>query len=268
MFHDPKHYGKSAEQIYDELYAAADKNSLSKLGKLLDEHIDWTKSGQGHPSYTDDELREIRDEVVDAVVQASQSAGHGNTPAGIQRMINELTEPQMNWREIIQQRIQSTVKYDYSWSRPNRKHQHTGVILPGSNYDQSIDLCIAIDMSGSISNQQASLFLSEIKGITEEFRNYTIKVWCFDTKIYNEQDFDMYSEKDITEYQVKGGGGTSFMANWKYMEKHDIVPKKFIMFTDGYCDEWGIEDYCDTVFVIHGSKSIVAPYGTTCYYEE
>jgi len=66
-----------------------------------------------------------------------------------------------------------------------------------------------------------------------------------------------------------GGGGTDFMANWEYMKKHDINPKKFIMFTDGYpWDSWGDEHYCDTVFIIHGTTSIVPPWGTHAYYEE
>jgi predicted metal-dependent peptidase len=69
-------------------------------------------------------------------------------------------------------------------------------------------------------------------------------------------------------YDVKGGGGTDFDANWEFMKENDIQPKKFIMFTDGYpCGSWGDEDYCDTLFVIHGTESIVSPFGQTAYYK-
>lgn len=278
IFHDPKHYGKSSEQIYDEIYEEEDEKSLQALGQALDEHMDWEGDGNGsgnqpgqggRPQYSKEELKKIRDEIREASVAAAQAAGAGNTPAEIQRLIRELTEPKMNWRQILRQQIQSTVRNDYTFARPSRKGWHTGAILPGMNFDETIDICISIDMSGSISDAQAKDFLTEIKGIMDEYKDYNIKVWCFDTKVYNEQDFDGYGSNDITEYQPMGGGGTDFMANWEYMKENDINPKKFIMFTDGYpWDSWGDENYCDTVFIIHGTTSIVPPWGTHAYYDE
>lgn len=269
IFHDPKHYGKSAEQVYDEIYETMDEDQLVALGQALDEHIDWEKEGKGRPQYTKDELKKIRDEIREAAVAASQAAGAGNVPAEIQRMIKELTEPKMNWRQILRQQIQSTIRNDYTFARPSRKAWHTGAILPGMNFDETIDICISIDMSGSISDKQAKDFMSEIKGIMDEYKDYKIKVWCFDTKVYNEQDFDSQCGDDITEYQPIGGGGTEFIVNWDYMKEHDINPKKFIMFTDGYpWGSWGDENYCDTVFIIHGNNTIVPPFGAHAYYEE
>jgi predicted metal-dependent peptidase len=64
------------------------------------------------------------------------------------------------------------------------------------------------------------------------------------------------------DYEPMGGGGTEFMVNWDYMKEHQIQPKKFIMFTDGYpYGSWGDELYCDTVFIIHGNNTIVPPFG-------
>jgi hypothetical protein len=41
------------------------------------------------------------------------------------------------------------------------------------------------------------------------------------------------------------------------------------MFTDGYpWGSWGDENYCDTVFIIHGNTTIVPPFGEFAYYEE
>ena len=126
-------------------------------------------------------------------------------------------------------------------------------------------------MSGSIGNAQAEDFLGEVKGIMEQYAAYNIKLWCFDTKVYNEQEFTADGGEDLTEYEVMGGGGTDFDANWIYMKEHDIVPKKFIMFTDGYpWSSWGDDDYCDTVFLVHShpDKNLQAPFGTTVHYEE
>jgi predicted metal-dependent peptidase len=269
IFHDTKHYGKSTEQIYDEIYEDMDEQSLKALGQLLDEHIDWEKEGNGkRPSYSKEELKQIRDEIKEQMMQAAQAAGAGNTPAEIQRMIKELTEPKMNWREILRQQIQSTIKNDYTFMRPNRKAWHMNAILPGTNYEETIDICVGIDMSGSIGDEQAKDFLSEIKGIMQEYKDFKIKLWCFDTAVYAEQDYDGYSMDEFDSYQPVGGGGTEFMVNWDYMKENDIQPKKFIMFTDGYpFGSWGDENYCDTVFIIHGNNTIVPPFGAHAYYE-
>ena len=287
IIQDFKYEGWSSEQVYDDLYENCEKINLADLGELLDEHIDWEDDGldskQGAkgkgegkgkgkaPKYTKDELRKIKEEIKEGMMQAAQAAGAGNVPGEIDRMIKDLTEPKMNWREIIQQQIQSTIKNDYTFSRPSRKGWHVGAVLPGMNFEETIDIAIGFDMSGSIGNDQAKIFLSEVKGIMDQYKDFKIKCWCFDTKVYNEQDFSQDSGEELTDYKLMGGGGTEFMCNWEYMKENDIQPKKFIMFTDGYpWGQWGEEDYCDTVFVIHGyhDKNFEAPFGVTTHYEE
>jgi predicted metal-dependent peptidase len=269
IFHDTKYYGMGAEEVYDKIFDEMDEQELDALGSLLDEHVDWGKDGKdGKPSYSKEELKQIRDEIREATIQAAQAAGAGNTPASVQRMIKDFTEPKMNWREILRQQIQSTIKNDYSFMRPNRKGWHMSAILPGTQFEETIDICVSIDMSGSIGDDQAKDFLSEIKGIMQEYKDFKIKVWCFDTKVYNEQDYDGYSIDEFDDYEVMGGGGTEFDCNWDYMKEHGITPKKFIMFTDGYpWSSWGDENYCDTVFIIHGNDTIVPPWGEYAYYE-
>lgn len=278
-FHDRKYEGWSSEEVYDELFKNAKKqgqNAIQALGEMLDEHIDWENGdnegdGEGQPRYSRAEWDQIKDEIKEAMLQAAQAAGAGNTPGEIERMIKELTEPKMNWRDLLRQQIQSTIRSDYTFARPSRKGWHTGAILPGMTFEDTIDIAVGIDMSGSISDAQAQVFLSEVKGIMDEYKDYKIKIWCFDTKVYNEQDFTADGGESLTDYNVIGGGGTDFDANWNYMKNADYVPKKFIMFTDGYpYNSWGDPDYCDTIFIIHGNhdKGLEAPFGQTAHYEE
>ena len=283
-FQDFKYDGWTSEEVYDELFKEAEKNGkefLEQLGELLDEHLDWEGDSQdgkdgknkkkGPPKYSKEELRKIKEEIKEGMMSAAQAAGAGNLPGEIKRMIKDLTDPKMNWREILRQQIQSTIRNDYTFSRPSRKAWHTGAILPGMNFDETIDICIGIDMSGSIGNDQAQDFLGEVKGIMDEYKEYNIKLWCFDTKVYNEQDFSSDSGSSLLDYEIMGGGGSDFDCNWEYMKENDIVPKKFIMFTDGYpWSSWGDEDYCDTVFIIHSNrdKDLQAPFGTTAHYDK
>jgi predicted metal-dependent peptidase len=105
----------------------------------------------------------------------------------------------------------------------------------------------------------------------DEYQDYNIKLWCFDTAVYNEAEFSADGGERLEDYEIIGGGGTEFDCNWEYMKEHDIQPKKFIMFTDGYpWGSWGDEDYCETVFVIHSNheRSLQAPFGITTHYED
>jgi predicted metal-dependent peptidase len=281
-YQDFKYRGWSSEEVYDSLFKDAKKNGeefLKQLGEMLDEHLDLEGdgdedgegNGKGRPKYSKAELDQIKDEIKEAMIQAASAAGAGNVPAGVARMIKEMTESKMNWRELLRQQIQSTIKSDYTWSRPSRKGWHSGAILPGMNFQDTIDICISLDMSGSIGNEQAADFLGEIKGIMDEYKDYRIKLWCFDTKVYNEQDFSADGGESLMDYEIMGGGGTDFMCNWKYMKDNDIQPKKFIMFTDGYAwDSWGDPDWCDTVFIIHSNhdRNLEGPFGVTAHYEE
>jgi hypothetical protein len=53
------------------------------------------------------------------------------------------------------------------------------------------------------------------------------------------------------------------------MKENDIVPKKFIMFTDMYAfDSFGDPDYCDTIFVNHSRPGFEAPFGITAEYKD
>jgi predicted metal-dependent peptidase len=130
--------------------------------------------------------------------------------------------------------------------------------------EEEIDICIAYDMSGSIGQEAIKNFIGEVNGIISDFKSWKIKIWSFDTEVYNIKDYSSYEESDILNYELKGGGGTDFECNWKYMKQLDIAPKLFIMFTD-MCPygSWGDPNYCDTLFVSYGNPGVVAPFGET-----
>ena len=282
IFQDDKYRGWSYEQIYQDLYDKAEKIDIGSLGELLDEHLDGEGEGEdgegedgdkegngkGRPKLTAEEKKAIRDEIKEAMVAAAQSAGAGKVPAGIARMIKDFTEPKMDWRQLLRMNIQSILKSNFSFARPNRKSQQCGAILPGMMNEETIDVSVAIDMSGSISDKMAKDFLSEVKGIMDEYKDFKLDLWCFDTDVYGYKQFTGDTADEINDYECQGGGGTDFDANWQFMKNEDIQPKKFIMFTDGYpCGSWGDEDYCDTIFIIHGNDAIISPFGQTAHYK-
>jgi predicted metal-dependent peptidase len=281
--YDAKYEGMSSEEIYDILYENAEKIDIGSLvDKMLDEHLDGegsgsgeededgTKSGKGRPKLSTEERQQIKDEIKEAVLAAaSASDGPGNLPAGVKRLIQDMTAPKMNWREFLRMQLESTIKSDFTWMRASRRGWHMDAIMPGMKNDEMIDIAISIDASGSMGADVLKDILSETQGIMDSFPAYKLHVVSFDTQVYNPATYDSENLDNLVDYEIHGGGGTDFDCVFEYFKENDIQPKRHIMFTDGYpFGSWGDENYCDTVFIIHGNTNVVPPWGQHAYYEE
>ena len=282
--YDHKYDGMCAEEVYDILYENAEKIDInSLLEKLLDDHLegdgdgeggsgdgDDKGNGKGRPKLSQAEKDAIRDEIKEAVLAAAAASdGAGNLPAGVKRLIQDMTAPKMDWRELLRMQLESTIKSDFTWMRASRSGWHMDAVMPGMQLDPMIDIAISIDASGSMSDSMLKDFLSEVQGIMDSFPAYKIHIVTFDTEVYNPQQYDSENLDSICDYEIQGGGGTDFDCVFNYFKENDIQPNRHIMFTDGYPNgSWGDEQYCDTVFIMHGTTSIVPPWGQWAYYEE
>jgi len=281
--YDAKYEGKSSEEIYDDLYENAEKINLSDLiDKLLDDHLDGEgnsdsdedgdeKDGRGKkPKLSAEERQKIRDEIKEAVMAAAAASdGAGNLPAGVRRIIQDMTAPKLNWRELLRMQLESTIKSDYTWMRASRRGWHMDAVMPGQRPDELIDVAIGIDASGSIDERMLRDFLAETQGIMDQFQSYRIHIFTFDTRVYNPAQYNSDNLDTMCDYEVSGGGGTDFDAIFNYLKEEQIEPKRLVVFTDGYpFGSWGDENYADTVWIIHGNTTVVPPWGQYAYYEK
>ena len=277
--YDRKYDGMSSEEVYDALYQNATKIDIGKmLDQLIDEHLDGegdedggeNGEGSGRPKLSAEEKQAIKDEIKEAMLAAAATVdGAGNLPLGVKRLIQQLTEPQLNWREILRMNLESTIKADYTWMRASRKGWHMDAVMPGQKPDEMIDVAVMLDASGSISPDMLKDFLSEIQGIMDSFPSYKIHVVTFDTDCYNPAQYDSDNLDSMIDYEVKGGGGTDFDCMFTYLKEQEITPRRLIVFTDGYpFGSWGDAEYCDTTWILHGTTTIVPPWGTHAYYDE
>ena len=273
--YDPKYEGMCSEEIYDKLYENAEKIDINQLlDQMIDEHLDGDSEGEdgkgnSKPKLSKEERDKIREELKEAMLSAAEQAGAGNTPAGVKRLIKSFTEPKMNWRELLRQHIQSTIKTDFSWMRPGRKTWHMDSVMPGMTNGETTDVVVAIDTSGSISETMLRDFLSEIKGIMEEFEQFRLHLFTFDTDVYNPVTYSSETLDNVEDYDIQGYGGTDFTAIFNYLKREAIEPQRLVVFTDGYpWGSWGDPDYCDTLWIVHGTRDVEAPFGITVYYDE
>lgn len=280
--YEKKYEGWASEEIYDDLMKNVQYISIDDLlDQMLDDHLDGegddsedgdgneNRKGKGRPRLSDAEREEIRQEMKQAILNAAQQAEAGSMPAGVERLIKQMTDPVMPWRELIQTNLTSAIKSDYTWMRPSRRSWHMDAVMPGMNPGEEIDVDIYIDMSGSISNKQGMQFLSEVAGMMDAFDGYNLRVTCFDTRCYNTQEFSSENMERIEEYELHGGGGTDFDCIFDDLKEAGRVPNRLIVFTDGYpFGSWGDADYCDTTWIIHGDPNPNPPFGTYAIYSD
>ena len=290
---DWKYRNWTSEEVYDDLFKQAEEEGRIIDVSTLDVHLDMDESddddGAGSPGangdndgdekpskgpakYTKEEKRQIKEQFKNAVMQSAKAAGNEKLPSGIKRLVDSLVNPQLSWRELLPQQIQSVVRSDYSFQTPSRKGMDQGIFLPGLEGEQTIDIAIGMDTSGSMTDAMGRDILSEVKGCMDQYSDFRIHLFCFDTQVHNPQVFTEHNMDEFMEYELAGGGGTDFEVCWEYFKEQGIVPKKFVMFTDGYpWDSWGDESYCDTLFIVHGGgyggKVPQAPFGITVPYE-
>jgi predicted metal-dependent peptidase len=287
--HDWKYRGKISEEIYDDLYQQAKEDGRIMEMDSFDVHLDreegddagsgsaskgntnGDEEGEGPAKYTAEEKEQIKQEFQNAVMQSAKAAGAGNLPGGVKRLLNDLLNPQLDWRQLLAMQIQSVMRSDYTMATPSRKGLNEGYYLPGLDRETTIDIVAALDMSGSIMDDMARDFLSELKGIMDQYTDFKIHLLCFDTEVYNPKVFTQNDMGEFMEYELNGGGGTDFDCVFDWMKEEGVQPKKLVMFTDGYpYGSWGDEGYCDSLFIVHGGygdRIPEAPFGITVPYK-
>ena len=286
---DYKYQRWTSDEVYDDLFKQAEEEGRIIEMSTLDVHLDMDESeddegaqgangnvdddGKSGPAqYTKEEKRQIKEQFKNATMQAAKAAGNEKLPNGVKKLVDSLVNPQLTWRELLPQQIQSVIRSDYSFNTPSRKGIDQGIWMPGLDREQTIDIAVAMDTSGSMTDEMGRDILSEVKGIMDQYSDFKIHLFCFDTEVHNPQVFTEHNMEEFMEYEIAGGGGTDFEVCWNYFKEEGIVPKKFVMFTDGYpWDSWGDESYCDTLFIVHGGgyggKIPEAPFGITVPYE-
>lgn len=292
---DARFKSKAAEEIYKIL-----EEEGGEPEEPLDEHMDGSSSGDGEGGESRGTMSDIMDEegnrpqpseaeieanaenFKDVIKQAVQTSS--NAPAEIERMVEKLNKPKINWQAKLHRTMKSHIKRDSSFQRPNRRGfalaghlQSMGqmatnrtMVLPGLLPEEDIDIAVGLDTSGSISNLMLRDFISEVVGITKQYQQFKIRLFCWDTAVHNVKDFTASNAHEMLSYELKGFGGTTVGCCWQMFEEDNYKPKQFICFTDGYFWEDNLSEYanyCPTLWVVHSNEGFVAPFGEAITYE-
>lgn len=271
---DERFRGMNSAEVYDILYDE-NKDLLEEIEKLkqkfknFDEHM---KPGEGE-EMSESEIAEANADMKDAIIQATKAASQkagAAVPWQVKRIVDEWLNPKIDWRQMLATTLVSLIKNDYTYSRINRKTFPMGIALPSQDYADEINITITIDTSGSISDTMIRDFLSEVKGITDQFHTFKIKLFFFDTDTYTMHTFNEHNVSTLQEVEAEGGGGTRFACVWERLIEDNIVPDQLVFFTDGYDfdeDYKKYDKYCDTIFVVTQNDEFDPGFGIVVNYD-
>lgn len=183
---------------------------------------------------TEEEEKKYDEEWKRAIVEGYEQTQRmrGTLPGNIEgRLFEPLKLPKMDWKTMLKTFCTQVIRIKYDWSRPSRRYLPLGVYYP-TRRTKILNLVVAVDVSGSISDAEIVDFFSEINGILNSFTAYHIYLIQCDAQIQGEVLEIRYPAKlDYTKVKIMGRGGTDFRPVFKYLEEKNIR-YPVIYFTD------------------------------------
>ncbi|MCD8294591.1 MAG: VWA-like domain-containing protein [Clostridia bacterium] len=210
------------------------EGSGSGLGNgRFDDHSGWDE--QSGSSYDDDMWKQyVMDAAEAAKAREYGSDTRGTVPLGVERLIDEMRNPRMDWRVMLNDFLQEEI-CDYTFMPPDRRYDGPFFLPDYNDRDFYVkDVLFMIDASGSISNKLLDAAYSEVKGAMEQFDG-KLQGWLgfFDAAVTPPVPFDDVSS--LMRIIPKGGGGTDFKIIFDYaLHKMEDTPVSIIILTDGY----------------------------------
>ena len=246
---DPQYTGMSKEKIYKLL---PDNPEPPPMEDLLD-------PGEENQETT---TREIEDALVRAAMQSKLANDKpGTIPGEIEIFLNKLLNPKLPYTTLLRKYLQSYSKNDFTWRRPNRRYMPDHY-LPSLHSQSLIDIAVAIDASGSVSDTQFLQFVSDIHSIFKTVKPKKITLIHFDTSIRGVTEIkDM---RDLSQVKFTGRGGTNIVPLMEWAEEHR--PQLLMVFTDGYFPFPAVTYSKDSLWLIHNNPNWSSPIGKTIHY--
>ena len=195
-----------------------------------------------------------------AVTQAAQQAkAMGQLPAGLARLVEDIVNPRVDWREVLRRFVSDCARNDYRWFPPSRRHVWQGLYLPGIRSEELPPLVVAVDTSGSIGQAELAQFAAELTAILQDHAATHCTVIYCDAAVSGVEEFGP-DDYPVTLHP-HGGGGTAFGPVFAEVETRGLTPACLIYLTDlegRFPDQ---EPPYPVLWVRTGDSQTVPPFG-------
>lgn len=192
-----------------------------------------------------------------AIAQAAQAAKMcGKLGANLERLVESALKPKVAWQDVLRRFVAAKAKIEYTYARPKRRFLSEDLFLPSLGGNALGDLCIAVDCSGSISQNEIDEFAAELMAIKEDCRPSKMHVIYFHHEVSKVDSFD---KDDDLHIAPNGTGGTAFSPIFTEIEERDFNPVATVVLTDLCCSDFGPQPGYPVLWVSNHSDQ--APWG-------
>jgi len=271
---DGKFHGMDSAQVFNILKQdsnnagsngqggqGSEDGSGANGGGSLDEH-GWDKA----KGMSDLRKKQLQRDLDSAVRQGALLAG--KCGSGGDRNIEELLQPQVDWREQLREFVQTMCAgNDYStWRRPNRRYVGMNYYLPSGVSESMGELVVAIDTSGSIGSGDLAMFLSEVAAVCDTVKPEKLRLLYWDTEVCREEVYEQDALGNVVKStKPAGGGGTNVACVSDHLRTNNVKAQAVVVLTDGYIfGDWGTWD-APVMWCILNNKGTTAPVGKTLH---
>jgi predicted metal-dependent peptidase len=244
---DRQYTGMSAEEVYNLLPPPPE---------------DFDSDLEPSDVPTEELQQQVDDILMRAAIQSQMDNDKpGTIPGEIQIYLDNLLKPKLPWKTILSRYIKALSKNDYTYRKPNRRF-FPEYYLPSLYSEKLINIAVAVDTSGSVTDEEFKRFVSEVHGILRMMKPESLTFIQFDTVIHSVTPIRNVVDLMNTTFHGRGGTCVEDLLNWAEKNK----PQLLLVFTDGHFRFQRSEDSANLVWLIHSNPKFVAPFGKTIHY--
>ena len=265
---DDKYKDLNVFEVYDLLMKDAEQAMKdyqeSQESGGADSHDMWGDGGA-----TEEEKQATSKKWQQAAISAAHvaKAAGKEVPKAFRGLLDELTEGKICWRDLVREKIKSHNKEEQTWSKVNRRRTLGSFNYPGMMPGEKTSFLVALDVSGSFTQEMVNDAMSEIYGATREFEEVTIDVIQWDTRVYAHKVFTQENAQEMMNYEIQGGGGTDLQCVHDWLVENQKQPAQIFVFTDLYFTYLPDHGIAPTTFIAIGNN-VEGPYGDTVCYDK
>lgn len=277
----------TAEYLYTQMLKHAVKITVTSLDQVIKGKGEGDKDGNGKPKpipgTNDGSVDKSPDQIKNDITVAEEASkndqadiekNRGEGSGGLRHHVMDVHRPKVNWRQLLKSIVAKTVT-EYNWKRPQKRAMASGYYAPRSQtQDNLAPIAVAIDTSGSITQKELTVFVTEIQNIFKFYPRATMTIIMWESEAYYSVTMTNQNVSSILNTLLKhiryGGTNMSSVADYMVKNHLDRAVKAVIYLTDGHVEgnpkilPYPVKNYA-LVTDTHGLKGLLTVKGLNSY---
>ena len=219
-FDDPEFIeNQTAEYYYKILKEKREelKDEIENGEGQMDDHSGW--GGEEVPDHVKEIAKERLRQTIKKAVEDTEKEGrgYGSVSSKCRKQIKDMISNHVDWRVVLRSFIKRSNRANKSSTvkRINRRYPYA---QPGRKVRREANIAIAIDQSGSVSNEMLAQFFAELNKLAK-LASFTVVP--FDTQVVDSLVYKWEKGQRFERKRVMYGG-TDFNAPTKYVNKNNF----------------------------------------------